>query len=66
MHLRPMEDLRDLDALILTVAHDAYASIPLAEIRGWFRNPDKALLVDVKGFFDRKAVQDEGMTLWRL
>jgi UDP-N-acetyl-D-galactosamine dehydrogenase len=66
MHLRPMEDLRDLDALILTVAHDAYASIPLAEIRGWFRNPDKALLVDVKGFFDRKAVEDEGMTLWRL
>lgn len=66
MHLRPMEDLRDLDALILTVAHDAYATIPLTEIKSWFRDPDKAVLMDVKGFFDREAVREEGMTLWRL
>lgn len=66
MHLRPMEDLRDLDALILTVPHDAYRTIPLAEIKTWFRCPEKAKIIDVKCFFDRSELEKENIACWRL
>ncbi len=66
MNLRPMEDLRDLDALILTVSHDAYKSIPLPEIKSWFRCPEKATVIDVKCFFDRKEMEAENIACWRL
>ncbi|WP_147822678.1 nucleotide sugar dehydrogenase [Salidesulfovibrio onnuriiensis] len=66
MHLRPLEDLRDLDALILTVAHDAYRSIPLSEIKTWFRKPEKATIIDVKCFFDREELEKENVACWRL
>jgi nucleotide sugar dehydrogenase len=61
-----LDDLRGLDALILAVAHEPYRDIPLAEIKGWFADPARALVVDVKGFFDRAALEAEAMDYWRL
>ena len=31
-----------------------------------FVNPERALVMDAKGFFDRKAMKDANITLWRL
>jgi UDP-N-acetyl-D-galactosamine dehydrogenase len=61
-----LDDLCNLDALILAVAHDQYLTIPLPEIKGWFADAGRALVVDVKGFFDRAALTAEGIDFWRL
>jgi UDP-N-acetyl-D-galactosamine dehydrogenase len=66
IELCALDDLRGLDALILAVAHEPYRAIPLAEIKGWFADPARALVVDVKGFFDRAALDAEAMDYWRL
>ncbi|WP_285905690.1 nucleotide sugar dehydrogenase [Pseudodesulfovibrio pelocollis] len=66
LELCALDDLRDLDALILAVAHDQYRDIPLAEIRQWFADPARALVVDVKGFFDRAELEALDITYWRL
>jgi len=64
--LSPLEDLRDLDALILAVPHQAYRSLTPADLRARFARPDRALLMDVKGFFPREAAAEAGITLWRM
>ena len=61
-----LEDLRGLDALILAVPHAAYRELELTEIKHWFAEPDKALLVDVKAFWDPAAVRLAGFRYWRL
>ena len=64
--LSPLEDLRDLDALVLAVPHKAYHSLAPAWLRARFARPERALIMDVKGFFDREALAEAGIALWRM
>jgi UDP-N-acetyl-D-galactosamine dehydrogenase len=64
--LSPLEKLKDLDALILAVPHKAYRTLSPAELRARFARPERALLMDAKGFFNREAMAEAGITLWRL
>ncbi len=61
-----MDDLHDLEALILAVSHDEYREFDPDAIKALFRDPEKAIVVDVKGFFDRKTLADAGIAHWRL
>lgn len=62
----PFSEFKDLDALILAVAHKEYRSLGFDEIKSWFREPDNALIIDVKCFFDRDELAKEGIRSWRL
>ncbi len=66
IELCPQEDLRDLDAVILAVAHRQYESLGLDELRGLFRAGAAPLVIDVKGRFTPAEAADAGVTLWRL
>ena len=64
--LSPLEELNELDALILAVPHKTYRSLSPSDLRARFARPDRALLMDAKGFFDRESVAGAGINLWRL
>ncbi|MGE4554141.1 MAG: nucleotide sugar dehydrogenase [Desulfovibrionaceae bacterium] len=66
IELAPLEALRDLEVLVLCVAHDEYKALPLSEIKTWFRDPSRPLIIDVKGFFDPRELEAEGFLYWRL
>ncbi|BDQ33829.1 nucleotide sugar dehydrogenase [Pseudodesulfovibrio portus] len=66
IELCDLAELRNLDALILAVSHDRYRALSVREIKGWFADPDKGLVVDVKGFFDRAELAVENVASWRL
>lgn len=66
IRLSELGELRDLDAVILAVAHEEYKALSPTELRTWFAAPDKGVLLDLKGFFSPLAVAGEGLTLWRL
>lgn len=60
------EDFNDLEAVVLAVSHDKYRELSLDTIKSWFRNPENALIIDVKCFFDRKELEEAGIRHWRL
>lgn len=64
--LSELGELRNLDCLVLCVSHEAYRKLSLAEIKSWFRDPSNPLIIDVKGFFDPREMEDEGFLYWRL
>lgn len=64
--LRPMEDLTSLDALILAVGHTAYEGITPEGAAGMFTNPEAAVVLDVKSFWNRDAMQRHVRAYWRL
>ena len=64
--LVPQDDLRNLDALVVAVSHDAYKPLSLKTLAGWFRPGAKPVLVDVRGHFDRAEAQAAGFNYWRL
>ena len=61
-----LDDLGDLDALVLAVSHDAYRPLTAKDVKARFADPDQAIVMDVKGFFDRADMAAHGVDLWRL
>ncbi len=51
------EQARDLDAVVLINAHDAFRGLTLADLKAKMRTP---VLMDVKNFFDREAARHLG------
>lgn len=62
----PMNELRDLDALIIAVGHDAFKDLTLEELASWFRPSVEPILVDVKGLYERADAERAGFRYWRL
>ena len=60
-----MDEIRNMDAVILAVSHEAFASLTMEEVDAFFAEGKKVLL-DVKGILDRKAYENAGYCYWRL
>ncbi len=65
VELVPMKAVRDMDAVIVAVAHDAFASLTAAGVDAFFRE-GRNVLLDVKGLFDRQAYEEADYCYWRL
>ena len=62
-----MEAVKDMDAVILAVQHEAFKSLTRADIDKFYANNGKQNgLVDIKGILDRKEYEDAGYVYWRL
>ena len=60
-----MEEIRDMDAVILAVAHTQFAAFTQSDIDRFF-GKGKKILLDVKGLMDRKEYEAAGYSYWRL
>ncbi|TVO57435.1 nucleotide sugar dehydrogenase [Denitromonas halophila] len=57
-------DLPRAQAMVATVSHREYSEMPLSTLTGVLE--DKGVFIDVKSAFDRKALADAGLRVWRL
>ena len=66
--LTPMEAIKDLDCLILAVAHTEFRQMSVEQYLNLFRNMpnEEKVLVDVKGVLDHKELRKTGVCFWRL
>ncbi len=60
-----MDRIKNMDAVILAVAHDEFAKLTMPEVDKMFAEGQK-VLVDVKGILDRKEYETAGYSYWRL
>lgn len=60
-----LSQIRDMEAVIFSVSHDAFASLDMTDLDLFF-GEGKKVLIDVKGVFDRKQYEDAGYCYWRL
>ena len=66
LKLTRFEDVYDLDALIVAVAHKEYKELSLTDIEKLFKKDNNRLIVDIKGILDRAAIENAGYQYWRL
>lgn len=60
-----INDVKNMDAVILAVAHDAFHSFNIQDMDALFAEGKKVFL-DVKGLMDRNAYEAAGYDYWRL
>lgn len=60
-----LRNVRDMDAVILAVAHREFSNFRTNDMDKMFGNGEKVLL-DLKGLLNRKEYEDAGYVYWRL
>ncbi len=62
-----MEDIKNVDAVVIAVAHERFMSLRKEDIDAFY-NPvhSRKVLMDIKGLLDRKQYQTEDYLYWRL
>ena len=63
--MSPLSDVKDMDAVILAVAHKEFAGLSVADVDKYFKDDEK-LLLDIKGVFNKKEYEAAGYRYWRL
>ena len=61
-----LEELSNLDALIIAVAHDVFSNLQNKDLLGLFSKMHKPILIDVKGIRNRDEMLKCGFDYWRL
>ena len=66
--LTKLEDVKDVDCIILAVAHEEFKEISLDKIKSLFRSSkdNEKVLIDVKGIHSVKELKESGIKYWRL
>ena len=59
-------DVKNMDAVILAVAHDRFKSLTVADFDGFYTGKNTKVLIDVKAMLDKPAFENAGYTYWRL
>lgn len=57
--------IKDMDAVVLAVAHDEFKEMAMADIDALYSS-GKKILLDLKGILDRKEYTNAGYLYWRL
>lgn len=66
--LDDLSEIKDVDALIIAVAHNEFLTMTIEDIDKLFKKTDneKKIIIDIKGVLDRKAVESKNYKYWRL
>ncbi len=64
--LSTTEEIKDMDAVILAVSHEAYNGLDMKTIDGMFKAGQTKVLSDIKGVLDRNEYENAGFNYWRL
>jgi len=68
IELKPMEEAKDADCVILAVAHNEFKQLGLNKLSEMFKDiPQKEkVLIDVKGLYSVNDLNESGLSYWRL
>ncbi|MBR0302697.1 MAG: nucleotide sugar dehydrogenase [Clostridia bacterium] len=63
-----MDEIKEMDAVILAVAHNEFTSLTQNDFDGMFKDVpcDKRVLLDIKGLLSREEYEAAGYKYWRL
>ncbi|MDU6807957.1 MAG: nucleotide sugar dehydrogenase [Clostridium sp.] len=66
--LTKLEDVKDVDCIILAVAHNEFRALSLNKLKSMFGigSDNEKVLIDVKGIYSVQDLKESGMRYWRL
>lgn len=68
VELTPLHEVKDADCVIVAVAHNEFKALKLEDIKKLYRSSadSEKVLIDVKGIYSVKDLNNSGMDYWRL
>ena len=66
MEFADISDVKDMDAIILAVAHEEFSALTIEEMDKFYSGNNTKVLLDIKGLLNRKEFENAGYICWRL
>lgn len=68
VELTDMKDVKDADCLVFAVSHKEFVDMDVEDLDNLYVDCpyDERVLIDVKGIFDTKKIEEKGYRYWRL
>jgi len=68
IELYSMDDVREMDAVMIAVAHDSFLHYKREDFNKMFKNSEdhNRVMIDIKGILDSKEYESAGYRYWRL
>lgn len=66
VELKSIEDIEEIDALIIAVAHNEYKKLNIKTFKEKFKDKNNMVLIDIKGILNKEEAIKEGYKFWRL
>lgn len=68
IELVDIKNIKDVDCLVLAVAHDVFKQMSRKELDSLFRNIEnnEKVIIDVKSMLNRLEIEEKGYSYWRL
>ena len=60
-----INNIKNMDAVVLAVAHDCFKELSMNEIANFY-GTGKKIMIDIKGLLNRKEYENAGYVYWRL
>lgn len=64
--LAKLEDIKDVDCLIVAVAHDEFRNLSIEDLKKMYKKGTENVLIDVKGLYSVDELRKSGIKWWRL
>ena len=66
--LTKLDDIKDVDCIILAVAHNEFKEISLDKLKSLYKESkdSEKVLMDVKGLYDIKDLKNSNIKFWRM
>lgn len=65
VHFTDMRAIKNMDAVILAVAHAEFSHFTMSDMDSFFSD-DRKVLLDIKGILNRREYEEAGYRYWRL
>lgn len=65
LEFNSIDELKNVDAIICAVPHDEFKSITLERLASMY-SKGKKVLIDIKGLYDKKDIDKNGLIYWKL
>lgn len=68
IRLQKIDEINEVDCIIIAVAHRQYRERNITDLKKMYRivNDDEKVLLDVKGIYEIDALNEAGISYWRL
>ena len=60
------KDLKNLDLIVIAVAHQSFKDKTLEDFDKLYQNPEAKILIDLKGILNKQTCEKQNYTYWRL
>ena len=64
--LTKLEDVKDVDCIIVAVAHNEFRALKLDDLKKYFKAGKQGVLIDVKGLYNVNELKASDIRWWRL